>query len=766
MAEKQQKPDPQLGMIVAELRKLNAVSKKDLIREKEATDRQERMTAAAEIGEEQQSTIIDGAQDFQRRFLAGQAKTLMDKGKIGAEQDDDKKELKWGQFKSVMGSEKEAAKGTILTHVSKIAELMEKAAGDKAEAKREDKDKDKKDEKAGGDKDGKSGILKNAAKAAGGMALLGLGIGGFMSGLMVWSNIKAFKGEGFPEQAKNVAEGLDEFGKMSNKSIATLGVMLAGGAFLGMAGGVGKSAKAAIGMTAMGAGIGGFMTGVAAAGDLTKFEGETFAAQAKNVASALGSLGDLTTTQVTTLGIIAGGGAVMSTKFPGLTGLALTAKASGGAALAGAAIGGFMSGIAAPGDILTFTGTTFKDQAVNTVAAIKALETVDDKVLISLGVLAAGGALMASTRVGIGTVALAAGGASLAGAGIGGFMVGIAGAAKLGEMAGANGAAFKTQASNIAEGIGAFSDKQQAAMVGFITVGAGLGLATGGVGAVAAAAGMTAFGAGIGGFFGAMAGVGKLFEAMGVDGTGLKNIMTNLGGGLDGFNDVDGKNLQSVGWGLGALGIGLAGLGTSMAGAGLGDTALDMKERFFNIFTWGDNDTDVSGSGFERIINGILGPMEKLTAVDSETYEQAASGIDSVVKAINAYNGLKISNGPNFSELATDFAWGAQAIDAAMSGGTFTKGKNIYIKTGLKDLTSLQFNTVSAGIDALQHAMFNYNNATAGNMNGNGGVNVINNNDNSSTTTIIQSSENPDFSVGNDFGQMVGPMSALERARI
>ena len=62
--------------------------------------------------------------------------------------------------------------------------------------------------------------------------------------------------------------------------------------------------------------------------------------------------------------------------------------------------------------------------------------------------------------------------------------------------------------------------------------------------------------------------------------------------------------------------------------------------------------------------------------------------------------------------------------------------------------------------------MFNYNNATAGNMNGNGGVNVINNNDNSSTTTIIQSSENPDFSVGNDFGQMVGPMSALERARI
>ena len=56
MAEKQGKPDPQLGMIVAELRKLNAVSKKDLIREKEIADRAERVAASAEVQEEQQST--------------------------------------------------------------------------------------------------------------------------------------------------------------------------------------------------------------------------------------------------------------------------------------------------------------------------------------------------------------------------------------------------------------------------------------------------------------------------------------------------------------------------------------------------------------------------------------------------------------------------------------------------------------------------------------------------------------------------------------
>ena len=55
--------------------------------------------------------------------------------------------------------------------------------------------------------------------------------------------------------------------------------------------------------------------------------------------------------------------------------------------------------------------------------------------------------------------------------------------------------------------------------------------------------------------------------------------------------------------------------------------------------------------------------------------DAAAAGIESVVKVLNSYNKLgNMSAGPNFSDLAEDFAWGAQAIDAAMSGGTFTKG--------------------------------------------------------------------------------------------
>jgi|TARA_B110000438_G_scaffold303794_1_gene367464 hypothetical protein len=739
MAEKQGKPDPQLGMIVAELRKLNAVSKKDLIREKEIADRAERVAASAEVAEEQQSTIIDGAQDFQRRFLAGQAKTLVDKGKIGAPDDDDKPATR-------LQAEELA---TMFKDRWKALDSAKGEADREANAK-----KDKDDKKAGGgDKGGKSGILKNAAKAAGGMALLGLGIGGFMSGLMVWSNIKAFKGEGFPDQAKNVAEGLDEFGKMSNKSIATLGVMLAGGAFLGMVGGVGKSSKAAIGMTTMGAGIGGFMTGIVAAGDLTGFKGDVFAAQAVNLSAALEALGDLSTAQVATLGTIAAGGALMAASR---VGIGTTTLAAGGAAIAGAGLGGFMTGIAAPGDIGKFTGTTFKDQAINTVAAIKALETIDDTILITLGGLAAGGALMASTRVGIGTVALAAAGASLAGAGIGGFMVGIAGAGKLGSMAGVDGSSFKNQAKNIAEGIGSFTDKQQKAMVGFITVGAGLGLATGGIGNVAAAAGMTAFGAGIGGFFGAMAGVGKLFEAVGVDGTGLRTIMENLGGGLAGFNDVKGENLVDVGLGLGSLGIGIAGLGTALFGTGTADTIGDAVDGVKNIFNWewlsGKKDKDTSASGLENLIAGIVSPMKMLAEVPNETYSQAATGIDSVVKALNAYNGLKIQTGPKFADLADDFVLGAHAIDIAMNGGKYQKPglmNDITVATGIKNITALQYDTAANGILALQHALTGYDGNPVKSNNGtNGGVTVINNNDNSSQTTILQKHESPDFSVG------------------
>ena len=67
-----------LQEVVGQLRQLNRSSVRDQLREAEATKRAESLMVHEEVQEEQQSMIIDGAEDFQRRFLAGQAKTFTD----------------------------------------------------------------------------------------------------------------------------------------------------------------------------------------------------------------------------------------------------------------------------------------------------------------------------------------------------------------------------------------------------------------------------------------------------------------------------------------------------------------------------------------------------------------------------------------------------------------------------------------------------------------------------------------------------------------
>ena len=67
-----------INQVIAELRKLNASSKKDLIREKEERDRAEKLAASGAVQEDQGAEFIDAGADFQRRFLAGQAKTFTD----------------------------------------------------------------------------------------------------------------------------------------------------------------------------------------------------------------------------------------------------------------------------------------------------------------------------------------------------------------------------------------------------------------------------------------------------------------------------------------------------------------------------------------------------------------------------------------------------------------------------------------------------------------------------------------------------------------
>ena len=794
MAEKNKQSDPQLGLIVAELRKLNAVSRKDLIRDKEDRDRAERMAAVDEVQVDQQSNIMSAGQDFQRRFLAGQAKTFLEKGKLGQAEEENKP--------STRGKQDELR--DLFTARWKALDSAQ------SEADRESKDKDKEDKDNKKDAGGKSSFLGKAAKGAAGLGLMGLGIGAFMSGLMVWSGVKAFRGEGFPEQAKNISEGWEHFGKMSNKSITMLGVMLAGGAFLGMAGGVGKSAKAAIGMTAMGAGIGGFMSGVVAAGSLTGFDGKTFKDNAADVADALEELGTLSTGTLATLGLIAVAGAGLGYKS-----LGKATGAAAGASLAGAAIGGFMTGIVAVSSITKIEGTSFKDNALNTVEALKALETMDVKTLAILGVLAGGGALMATSKLGIGTTALAATGASIAGAsiggfmvgmsapaaltkisgttfkdnalntvealkaletldaktlgvlglmagagaammtggkgkvaianagkaaagasimgaGIGGFMVGMTAAAKLGSLANVDGKAFKDQATNIAEGLGAFTGPQQLALSGFIIAGAGLGAAM-----PLAAAGMTAMGAGIGGFFAGLAGVTGIAAFLGADGAAFGTMLNHMGTGLSGFNQVNGANLTSTGLGLVSLGAGIAALGTALFGTGTADTIGDTFDGFSNFFNmeWlsGKADKDTSASGLQTMIDNIVKPMESLATIGDLTLGKSADGISKVVNVMNQLTGMQLkASNFEFTKFTDDFVYMAHGIDAAFNGGKYAMygaGNDLTITTGLKNLSLENYQNAAGGIRALQEALGVSKvdlTGSNGNMNGTGGTNLYN----------------------------------------
>jgi hypothetical protein len=68
-----------LQEIVGQLRMLNKSSVRDRLREAEEAKRAEALAGSTEVQTQQQDQIIDGATDFQRRFLAGQAKTFTDK---------------------------------------------------------------------------------------------------------------------------------------------------------------------------------------------------------------------------------------------------------------------------------------------------------------------------------------------------------------------------------------------------------------------------------------------------------------------------------------------------------------------------------------------------------------------------------------------------------------------------------------------------------------------------------------------------------------
>jgi hypothetical protein len=218
------------------------------------------------------------------------------------------------------------------------------------------------------------------------------------------------------------------------------------------------------------------------------------------------------------------------------------------------------------------------------------------------------------------------------GAGISGFSLGILlgdGAAKLGAMAGLDGSSLKTLISNF---MGAFDGIGLVALGGLILAGAAIGAS--GVGVPAVIVGMTAIGAGIAGFMGALM-VGDFFASLGGDNPGgsIATLLTNIGKAIGGFlggfagetmkqmEAIDGDKLAQIGKGIFDLGTGMI----AFAGGKLADTGANIIGGIASFFGANDDgplakfaeiskDTSIDANRLTALGGGIKDLAEGLTA--------------------------------------------------------------------------------------------------------------------------------------------------------
>jgi hypothetical protein len=268
-------------------------------------------------------------------------------------------------------------------------------------------------------------------------------------------------------------------------------------------------------------------------------------------------------------------------------GVAIAGKGIGAAVALGSlglGIGGFFAGIAAGDKLGSMFNTDFSTVKKGMKSLGEALTETPNEGLLKMGALAAVGAKFGSLK---GAMSM-----TFFGAGIGGFFAGLALGDKAGAMMGADGSNLKAQMTNFAEGIAAFDDRALLALGGLLAIGGVMGGS-----AVSAAAGMTALGAGIGGFFSALAGIGELAGALGVDGGGINVIMTNIADGMNKLAAIDYANLLGLIPAMLGLGPAMLVLLGSDGLSSIGDAVMG----FFGVGKEGDDIFSKVAKGLQKL---------------------------------------------------------------------------------------------------------------------------------------------------------------------
>jgi len=454
--------------------------------------------------------------------------------------------------------------------------------------------------------------------------------------------------------------------KQKEKEGTTIRGGVSRGLEAGIGGGLGfmmKLAGVGVGIASVGVGIAGFISAMAGADAAARKlgTGEHLVQLLGNTAEGLSQF-DLTN-GAALAGLLATGGLFGAFAGPAKAGLAAV-----GMTALGLGIAGFIGGLALGSTGLDLAGvdlSAFPEQAKGLADGLNAFATLDPAAAAALaGLLSAGGLFGAFG--GFGTSVKMALGMTAIGAGLGGFMSALATTGGLSAMAGFDGQGFATTAGNIAEGLGAFSDRDMKGLAGLFAVGSIFGAIPGGLAVQGMAAlGATAMGLGIGGFISGIALGGGIAGLVGADGTGTKNILVNVATGMKAFNGIKGDNFEKLGLGMTGLGAGIGALFVALGANGVVQGIRNLKDNFIGFFT-GEEVQEAKGP-FESLAE-MIKPLEKvdfsqINNIDGPRFRSAMIGI---ADGLNAYS--KVSLKTSFRDIGV-------AINQFMSGekGAFDK---------------------------------------------------------------------------------------------
>lgn len=489
------------------------------------------------------------------------------------------------------------------------------------------------------------GSVFRSLGGGGGIALAALGIGiGLGAILLSFAGaakiVSTIDGEGIKQLMVGIAGGMAAFETRDLGFLAGMFGVATGVSVLALVSGA-KAFGMAAALTSMGIGISGFMLGLGFGSTISSWLNLDYS----GIAPAAQLLTDVA-------GIIAGPGehgwAILASII-GIAGLfafatkglaigrtltAATAATIGLGAL-GIGISAFFMGLGVGDAGLDFMKTDWSSLpgAVTMLTTVAGILNDNEAALIGLGSLTvAAGIFGAAGAKGTQIAGFAAVNMGIIGLGIGQFFAGLAVGDAGMKLMGTKGENFGTLLGNIADGLNSLSGVNAGILFGTMgifgtigAVGAGLAPVTGGVSAaiaglaaVGATTGMGLAGAALGAFFMGFSVVGEVAAWLGNNGVGIKNIMVNMGTGLDALANVDGTRLLLTAGGIAATGpallafFGVKGL-LGIAGT-VGDAFNWVTSGIGKLLGFDDSGKKTEKSIVEVAVEALL-PFQRLKAI-------------------------------------------------------------------------------------------------------------------------------------------------------